>query len=56
VRFASKFEKFDKKTIFSKSKMISKNAEFHADFKSVEIFLTNCIKKSYNQNKLDEHE
>ncbi len=43
--------------IFSeeKFKKISKNAEFHADFESVE---KSCKKmhKSYKQNKFDEHE
>jgi hypothetical protein len=39
-----------------KSKMVSKNAEFHADFKSVETVLNKCTKKSYKQNKFEEHE
>jgi hypothetical protein len=34
----------------------SKNEEFHADFKSVEKVLKNAPKKSYTQNKFEEHE
>ena len=46
-----------KKKIFDKkSKKVSKNAEFHADFESVEKLLKNAPKKSYKQNKFDEHE
>jgi hypothetical protein len=37
-------------------KKLSKNAEFHADFKSVEKVLQKSTKKSYQQNKFDEHE
>ncbi len=45
------------KTIFfEKSKIISKNAEFHADFESVEKVVKNAPKKIYKQNKFDEHE
>ncbi len=33
-----------------------KNAEFHADFESVEKVAKKCTKKSYKQNKFDEHE
>jgi hypothetical protein len=32
-----------------KSKKISKNAEFHADFKSIEKVVKNALKKSYKQ-------
>jgi hypothetical protein len=32
------------------------NAEFHADFKSVEKVLKNAHKKSYKQNKFEEYE
>jgi hypothetical protein len=41
---------------FFKSKKVSKNAEFHADFESVEKVVKKCTKKSYKQNKFDEHE
>jgi hypothetical protein len=34
---------------------VSKNAEFHADFESVEKVVKKCTKKSYKQNKFDEH-
>ncbi len=44
-----------KNFFFTKIKNISKNAEFHADFESVEKVLKNCT-KSYKQNKFDEHE
>jgi hypothetical protein len=33
-----------------------KNAEFHADFESVEKVVKKSTKKSYKQNKFDEHE
>ncbi len=40
-----------------KSKKVSKNAEFHADFESVEKVVKKCTKKKrYKQNKFDEHE
>ncbi len=45
-----------KKIFFFKSKKVSKNAEFHADFESVEKVVKKCTKKSYKQNKFDEHE
>ncbi len=35
---------------------MSKNAEFHADFESVEKVVKKCTKKIYKQNKFDEHE
>jgi hypothetical protein len=38
-----------------KSKKIT-NAKFHADFESVEKVVKKCTKKSYKQNKFDEHE
>ena len=41
---------------FFKSKKVQKNAEFHADFKSVGKFLINALKKSYKPNKFDEFE
>jgi hypothetical protein len=41
---------------FTKIKKVSKNAEFHADFKSVEKLLKNVQQKSYKQNKFDEHQ
>ncbi len=50
---ASKFEKSAKmnfKKIFLEKKVL-KNAEFHADFESVEKVVI-----SYKQNKFDEHE
>ncbi len=37
-----------------KSKKVSKNTEFHADFESVEKVVKKCTKKSYKQNKFDE--
>ncbi len=37
-------------------KKVSKNAEFHADFESVEKVVKKCTKKSYKKNKFDEHE
>jgi hypothetical protein len=45
-----------KKFFWTKSKKISKNAEFHADFESVENVVKKCTKKSYKQNKFEEHE
>jgi hypothetical protein len=46
-----------KKIFFlKKSKKVPKNAEFHADFESVKKLWKNAPKKSYKQNKLDEHE
>ncbi len=45
-----------KKILLKKSKKVSKNAEFHADFESVEKIVIKCTKKSYKQNKFDEHE
>jgi hypothetical protein len=46
-----------KKIFFlKKSKKVSKNAEFHADFESVEKGVKKFTKKSYKQNKFDEHE
>jgi hypothetical protein len=47
---------FLKKKFFFKSKKVSKNAEFDADFESVEKVVKKCTKKSYKQNKFDEHE
>ncbi len=52
ARLASKFEKSTnmtfKKNFREKIKKVSKNAEFHADFKSVEQVVKKCTKKSYN--------
>ena len=45
-----------KKIFFLNSKMVSKNAEFHADFEFVEKVVKKCTKKNYKQNKFDEHE
>ncbi len=60
ARLASKFEKstnMTKKNFFPKKlKKVSKNAEFHADFESVEKVVKKCTKKSYKQNKFYEHE
>jgi hypothetical protein len=36
--------------------LVSKNAEFYADFKSKEKVFKKCTKKSDKQNKFDEHE
>jgi hypothetical protein len=44
-----------KNFFLKKSKKISKNAEFHADFEFVEKVIKKCI-KSYKQNKFHEHE
>jgi hypothetical protein len=56
---ASKFAKsanMTQKNFFGKkSKKISKNAEFHADFESVEKVVKNAPKKIYKKNKFDEH-
>ncbi len=45
-----------KKFFFEKIEKLSKNAEFHADFESVEKAVKKCTKKSYKQNKFDEYE
>ena len=45
-----------KKNFVEKIKKVSKNAEFHADFESVEKVVKKCTKKSYKQNKFYEHE
>ncbi len=45
-----------KKIFLKKSQKVLKNAEFHADFDSVEKVVKKCTKKSYKQNKFDEHE
>ncbi len=37
--------KYDLKKIFFQSKQVSKNADFHADFESVENFVKKCIEK-----------
>jgi hypothetical protein len=44
-----------KKICWKKIKNGIKNAEFHADFKFVEKVLNKCTKKSYKQNKFEEH-
>ncbi len=36
--------------------MVSNNAEFHADFKFFKKVFFKYTKKSYEQNKFDEHE
>jgi hypothetical protein len=36
--------------------MVSKIAGFDADFESVEKVVKKCTKKSFKQNKFDEHE
>ncbi len=38
------------------NKKDSKKPEFHADFKSVKKVFKKCTKKSYKQNKFEEHE
>ncbi len=46
-----------KKYFFAKNQnRYQKNAEFHADFESVEKVVEKCTKKSYKQKKVDEHE
>jgi hypothetical protein len=42
-----------KKFFFEKIKKVS---EFHADLEYVEKVVKKCTKKSYKQNKFDEHE
>jgi hypothetical protein len=46
---------YDEKTNFFNKKK-SKNAEFHSDFESFEKVVKKMHQKSYDQNKLDEHE
>ncbi len=46
----------EKKYFLKISKKIPKNAEFHADFESVEKVVKKCTNKSCKQNKFDEHE
>jgi hypothetical protein len=41
--------------ILLKNKKGVKNAEFHANIESVEKVVKKCTKKSYKQNKFDEH-
>ncbi len=55
AHLASKFAKSANMTP-QNFKKISKNAEFHADFEFVEKVIKKCTKKSYKQNKFDEHE
>ncbi len=45
-----------KNNFFEKNRKDIKNAEFHADFEFVEKIVINAHKKSYKQNKFDEHE
>jgi hypothetical protein len=59
AHLASKFEKSTNMTkffIIFQSKKVSKNAEFHADFESVEKVVKKLTKRSYKQNNFDEHE
>jgi hypothetical protein len=42
--------------LLKKSTKVSKNADFHADFESVEKVVKKWTQKSYKQNKFDEHE
>ncbi len=59
AQLALKFEKSTNvtcKIFFGKNQKGVKNAEFHADFESVEKVVKKCTKKSYQQNKFDEHE
>ncbi len=44
-----------KKFFGKKSRKVSKNTEFYADFESVEKVVKKFTKKSYKQNKFDEH-
>ena len=48
--------KSKKNFVLKNSIQVSKNAEFHADFESVEKVVNKCTKKSYKQNKFDERE
>ena len=46
-----------KKLFLKKSKKVSKNAEFHAEISNpLKKLWKNAPKKSYKQNKFDEHE
>jgi hypothetical protein len=59
ARLASKFSKranMTKKICLKQIIKIFKNAEFHADFESVEKVVKKRTKKSNKQNKFDEHE
>ncbi len=44
-----------KKFSFKNSIWVSKNAEFHSDFKSVEKVLKNCTKKVISKNVMEIH-
>ncbi len=59
VRLASKSEKVQiwptKKLFEKKVKKVSKNAKFHADFKSIEK-VQKISQKSYKQNRFEEYE
>jgi hypothetical protein len=55
VRCASKFEKCANaplKFFWQKLKHVFKNAEIHADFKSVEKVLKKCTQKSYKEKQI----
>jgi hypothetical protein len=54
-KFAKSANMTPKNFFVKKIKKDIKNAEFHADFESVEKFAKKCVKKSYKQNKFDEH-
>ncbi len=60
MRLASKFSNSANMTIknlvLKIIKKNTKNAEFHADFESIEKVVEKCTRKSYKQNKFDEHE
>jgi hypothetical protein len=52
-----KYKNDQKINVFGKkSNKVSINAEYHADFKSVEKIVKKCTQKSYQKNKFEEHE
>ncbi len=60
-RFLRAWKKFEKVLIWPKKNFFlikkgTKNAEFHADFESIEKVVKKYTKKSYKQHKFDEHE
>jgi hypothetical protein len=52
--YVRKYEKINKKSGILPPNF--KNAEFHADFESIEKVVKKCTQKSLKQNKFDEHE
>jgi hypothetical protein len=52
LKFAKSANMTPKKIFWQKSKTISKNAEFHADFESVEKVVKKCTKKNLQAKKV----